>query len=401
MILGAYGVDATPKSLNDWLKDQFHDANGNGVYDSGEATYGYTSDGALIWDSVASFSGNVITYKGSSTGLANLDAELCSGRPTILRVPGHFIVATGKTATDYTINDPGYSRTQLADYSNTFQSTRNFGPPGSGSIVFYAPSRARLVVTDPLGRKIGEVNSIIINDIPGGSYDREEITGVQTGLARISQTVLRIADPPQGIYSIEVQADAAGPIKVDVYRFTREERPQTLLTLAFDVSPGVPSRAAVPYSTKPGDLNGDGYVDERDLAIIESALGSASGRPRFNPVADVDFNRSVDIEDYKTVAKNIPGLDRDGDGIQDGVDDCVNSDIRPTIVIASCDTGVPSKLQVNGCTLADETGKCSLDVRNHGDLVSCTARLTDGWVRTQIISGKQKGSIQSCAARSK
>jgi len=58
------------------------------------------------------------------------------------------------------------------------------------------------------------------------------------------------------------------------------------------------------------DLNGDGKVDIKDLAIVAKAFGSYLGSPNWNPIADVTGStlgvpdNKVDIRDVAYVAKN-------------------------------------------------------------------------------------------------
>lgn len=53
-----------------------------------------------------------------------------------------------------------------------------------------------------------------------------------------------------------------------------------------------------------GDLNGDGVVDIRDVAIVSKAYGSFLGHPRWNPIADVNNDLYVDVRDVAMVSRN-------------------------------------------------------------------------------------------------
>lgn len=53
-----------------------------------------------------------------------------------------------------------------------------------------------------------------------------------------------------------------------------------------------------------GDINGDGKVDIKDLAIAAKAFGSYVGSPTYNPDADVNQDGVVDIRDLAIIAKN-------------------------------------------------------------------------------------------------
>jgi uncharacterized repeat protein (TIGR01451 family) len=92
--------------------------------------------------------------------------------------------------------------------------------------------------------------------------------------------------------------------------------------------------------------------------------------------------------------------DTDGDGISDDEDQCIEPNADMTIVIAGCDSGVSNILFDTGCTMNDLIAQCADDAKNHGKFVSCVTKLTNYWKKHKLISGKEKGSVQSCAAQS-
>lgn len=60
-----------------------------------------------------------------------------------------------------------------------------------------------------------------------------------------------------------------------------------------------------PYGYVPGpDLNGDGKVGIRDIAIAAMAFGSHPGHPRWNETADVNRDAKVDIRDIALIARD-------------------------------------------------------------------------------------------------
>jgi len=93
--------------------------------------------------------------------------------------------------------------------------------------------------------------------------------------------------------------------------------------------------------------------------------------------------------------------DADLDGVPDDVDCEPNSDFRPSVVVGTCDSGVPNTFFTNGCTIADLVQHCAVGAKNHGGFVSCVAHLTNDLKSAGIITGDQKGAIQSCAAHTK
>jgi hypothetical protein len=91
--------------------------------------------------------------------------------------------------------------------------------------------------------------------------------------------------------------------------------------------------------------------------------------------------------------------DADGDGVADDEDCNPNSDVRPTIVLCTINSGVPNTLFANGCTMADLIAQLAASARNHGAFASGVANLTNQWVQDGLITGQQKGAIESAAAR--
>ena len=93
--------------------------------------------------------------------------------------------------------------------------------------------------------------------------------------------------------------------------------------------------------------------------------------------------------------------DADGDLVADEADCDPSSDFQPTVVIGSIDTGVPSFLFVTGCTSNDLIAAIAASASNHGGFVSGVAHLTNDWKKADLITGQQKGAIQSAAAKDK
>ncbi|MCZ6579596.1 MAG: hypothetical protein O6927_09690 [Gammaproteobacteria bacterium] len=77
------------------------------------------------------------------------------------------------------------------------------------------------------------------------------------------------------------------------------------------------------------------------------------------------------------------------------LEDCPNSDLSSTVVINSCDSGVPNQVVVAGCSIMDGINACPMDFQ--GELSSCVSHLTNNLKFAGLITGKQKGHIQKCA----
>ena len=95
-----------------------------------------------------------------------------------------------------------------------------------------------------------------------------------------------------------------------------------------------------------------------------------------------------------------PLNDTDRDGVCGDVDECANSNLGLTVSIAGCDSGVSNTLFPTGCTLQDRINSCGVGVQNHGEFVSCVSQLTNDLKEQGVLTGRQKGRIQRCAARS-
>jgi parallel beta-helix repeat protein len=54
----------------------------------------------------------------------------------------------------------------------------------------------------------------------------------------------------------------------------------------------------------PGDIDRDGKVDIKDVAVAAMAFGSYPGDPRWNPMADENEDGQIDVKDIALVAKN-------------------------------------------------------------------------------------------------
>ncbi len=92
--------------------------------------------------------------------------------------------------------------------------------------------------------------------------------------------------------------------------------------------------------------------------------------------------------------------DRDVDGLADNLDSCPSSDLRGTIFVGPTDTGVANVLFTSGCTIGDLIAREAAGARNHGAFVSGVAHLLNDLKDGGFITGAEKGTIQSTAAKS-
>ena len=92
--------------------------------------------------------------------------------------------------------------------------------------------------------------------------------------------------------------------------------------------------------------------------------------------------------------------DSDNDGVPDDEDAFPNSDTSARVVIDGCDSGVSNQSFPDGAFFNDLIAASASDAGNHGEFVSSVTKMADGWKKVGLISGKDKGAITSCAARS-
>ena len=96
MVLNGYGVTLTPQELNEALKQ----------------ADGYTKDGLLKWDSVATVSNGKVraVYIGAPNTM-EIETALKRGHPVIAKVMlrnvvQHWVLIVGKNGTEYLVRDP-------------------------------------------------------------------------------------------------------------------------------------------------------------------------------------------------------------------------------------------------------------------------------------------------------
>ncbi|MFB0564673.1 MAG: hypothetical protein ACETWK_03240 [Candidatus Aminicenantaceae bacterium] len=80
-------------------------------------------------------------------------------------------------------------------------------------------------------------------------------------------------------------------------------------------------------------------------------------------------------------------------------DSLVVEGILGPIIIAGCNTGVTDKVLEDGTTISGRIAECADDAKNHGQFVNCVSHLTNELKKAGIITGKEKGAINSCAAQ--
>ena len=114
------------------------------------------------------------------------------------------------------------------------------------------------------------------------------------------------------------------------------------------------------------------------------------------PAINADLTHGVDLTRQEMIDL---GWFSDGDGVPDGVDQCIGSSRDATVIIGGCNSGVPNTTFSTGCRISDQINDCAVGAGNHGGFVSCVSHLTNDLKKAGVISGNQKGAIQSCAGQ--
>ena len=116
------------------------------------------------------------------------------------------------------------------------------------------------------------------------------------------------------------------------------------------------------------------------------------------PSISADLTASVrPPEDLTSSQMTDIGWFSDGDGVPDGKDNCIGSDLRPTVVIGTCNSKAGNDLQANRCTVADDVDQCAVDFANRPlHYLACVAHKTDDLRVKRVITGKEQAGIIVC-----
>ncbi|TPW12095.1 MAG: outer membrane adhesin-like protein, partial [bacterium] len=186
--------------------------------------------------------------------------------------------------------------------------------------------------------------------------------------------------------------------------------PRFVTPLEFETEKNTPISFQVTVIDPDGDpleYNFNGQPDHGTLVI------DAQGHATYTPPADYcgpdEFSLFASDGDCGTLGifriTVCPIHDEDEDGVPDEDDSCPDSDVRGTIWINGCDTGVPNPptVDASGCSVADDIHtaieEALLDSGNHGEFVSSFHHYLKMLVRDGVISRQDQGAIAACATQ--
>lgn len=149
------------------------------------------------------------------------------------------------------------------------------------------------------------------------------------------------------------------------------------------------------------DADSDGSGDVCDVCPFDPN-NDADGDGLCGDVDNCPDTANPDQADYDSDGSgDACDNDDDGDGCDDANDAHPYSNQSANVVIDGCDSGVANALDTSTCgsNFMDLIMDCAANANNHGQFVSCVAQLTNDWKKDGLITGAQKGAIQSCAAQ--
>jgi hypothetical protein len=119
------------------------------------------------------------------------------------------------------------------------------------------------------------------------------------------------------------------------------------------------------------------------------------------PAINVDLTSSVvPPEDLTTPLLTDLGWFTDRDGVPDGLDSCLGSDLEPTVTIDTCNSKAPNTVLPTGCSVSDRVNQCDVHRRKPLLYLACIATRTEELFRAKVIDRKNQLAIAACALKS-
>jgi hypothetical protein len=119
------------------------------------------------------------------------------------------------------------------------------------------------------------------------------------------------------------------------------------------------------------------------------------------PAINVDLTSSVvPPEDLTTPLLTDLGWFTDRDGVPDGLDSCLGSNLEASVTIDSCDTKTPNPVLPTGCSVSDRVNDCDAHSKKPLLYLACIAARTEELFRARVITRKNQLAIAACALKS-
>jgi hypothetical protein len=112
------------------------------------------------------------------------------------------------------------------------------------------------------------------------------------------------------------------------------------------------------------------------------------------PAINADLTHGVDLTRQEMVDI---GWFSDGDGVPDGVDQCIGSSRATTVVIGTCNSGAPNVTDANGCRISDQVADCSVNIPPHTTFRDCVEKLAKRLKKSGVLTAAQQDAIINCS----
>lgn len=231
--------DVNPLNLNNWLNEN----------------NGYIAYGDLDWPKISEYSkilplGSArLRYDGRKDfkDSVTLNDYLKIDNPVIIKNSqlGHFLIVDGKLDGTYTVKDPFWYNTRkldeiatdnsvnIRDYNNYFDGLRLYSAAlvGIDGISFNLASPAELLITDPLGRRLGKdpIANVEYNEIPESSYGQEGISNAGSEVLVLAHQIknIWIPEPISGDYAVQVIGTGDGNYTLQSLVYDADSQPHS------------------------------------------------------------------------------------------------------------------------------------------------------------------------------
>ncbi len=204
------GLKLNPAKLNLWLKNQ---------------PDGYIGEGLINWLAItrltqimsAELNTPILEYQWLEGKIENAIGKINLGQPSILQLPGHFLVAEGYTTqqTDLFIKDPAYNHRLLSQHQVDLLSVRSFTPSHtdlSYLLIVHDPE-TKVSLIDESGNFPTELK-IYPEYLQSFSDESEEQTKIKM--------IQSLAKPSAGKYLLKIESEEDKNKKVEIYTYDTE-----------------------------------------------------------------------------------------------------------------------------------------------------------------------------------
>ena len=167
----------------------------------------------------------------------------------------------------------------------------------------FIPQELSVVAPTAVDLPVGQVTTYFFkvqNDGPTDTF-RFTVFDDKSFLNIVSPATISIAAGSSTLVRVDLLPPVGTAVgTVDTLTFTAESttRPEVRNFAVLS------SQVIVPPLS--GDVNRDGRVDCDDLALVKASFGTRAGAPAFNPTVDLDTNGIVDVRDLALVARKVP-----------------------------------------------------------------------------------------------